>query len=167
MWKTRQFKWWIMLGCVIRMIGYGIMFHIRSTPNPPYAELYIVQVLQGLGDGLVQTGGFVVATINVPHNEAAQMTALIVLIGMLGQSVGDAISGAIYTGTFREQLREQLGDMATSELVDTLFNSITGSIPAWGTVERIAINKAVCIFFHCLGPFSFLFLFHFSISTSN
>lgn len=143
MWKTRQFKWWIMFGCVVRLIGYGIMFRIRAETNPPYAELYLVQVVQGLGDGLVQTGGFVAATINVPHSEAAQMTALTVLIGILGQSVGTAISGAIYTGTFREQLWKQLGSSATSELVDSLFNSITGEIPAWGTVERHAINKAV------------------------
>ncbi|KAF3765180.1 MFS general substrate transporter, partial [Cryphonectria parasitica EP155] len=142
MWKTRQYKWWIMLGCVVRMIGYGVMFHIRTQTNPPYAELYVVQMIQGLGDGLVQTGGFVAATINVPHSEAAQMTALTVLFGILGQSVGDAISGAIYTGTFREELARELGDSATPGLINTLFNSITGAIPAWGTAERIAIVKA-------------------------
>lgn len=143
MWKTRHYKWWIMLGCAVRLIGYAVMFRIRSETNPPYAELYLVQVVQGLGDGLVQTGGFVAATVNVPHSEAAQMTALTVLVGILGQSVGTAISGAIYTGTFREELWKQLGDSATFELVDSLFNSITGDIPAWGTAERRAINKAV------------------------
>lgn len=146
MWKTRHFKWWIMLGCIVRLIGYGLMFRIRSERNPPYAELYLVQVVQGVGDGLVQTGGFVAATINVPHNEAAQMTALTVLVGILGQSVGTAISGAIYTGTFREELWKQLGNSATFELVDSLFNSITGDIPVWGTAERRAINRSVCRF---------------------
>lgn len=131
-------------GCVMRIVGYGLMFHIRSSTNPPYAELYLVQMIQGLGDGLVQTGGFVAATINVPHTEAAQMVALVVLIGMLGASVGDAIAGAIYTGTFRELLAKQLGENSTPELINTIFNSITGNIPAWGTVERVAINKAVC-----------------------
>lgn len=143
MWKTKQYKWWIMAGCVIRIVGYGVMFHIRSLVNPPAAELFVVQLIQGVGDGIVQTGGFVAATINVPHKETAQMAALVVLIGMLGQSVGEAISGAIYTGTFRQQLAKQLGDNATPELINTLFNSITGDIPAWGTSDRIAINKAV------------------------
>lgn len=147
MWKTRQYKWWIMLGCVVRILGYGLMFRIREEENPPYAELYMVQVIQGIGDGLVQTGGFVVATINVPHKEAAQMVALTVLVGILGSSVGGAISGAIYTGTFREQLAKQLGDSATPELINTLFNSITGDIPAWGTPERTAINIAVSFHF--------------------
>lgn len=143
MWKTRHYKWWIMLGCVFRLIGYAMMFRIRTETNPPYAELYLAQVVQGLGDGLVQTGGFVATTVNVPHSEVAQMTALTVLVGILGQSVGTAIAGAIYTGTFREELWKQLGDSATYELVDSVFNSITADIPAWGTADRHAINKAV------------------------
>ncbi|KAJ9139362.1 Major facilitator superfamily domain-containing protein [Pleurostoma richardsiae] len=141
MWKTRSYKWWIMAGCVIRIIGYGIMFRIRSG-NPNMAEIFVVQVLQGVGDGIVQVGGYVASTINVPHKETAQMAALIVTIGMLGSSVGNAISGAIYTSTFREELAKQLGSRATPELIDALFNSITTLVPDWGTPDRIAINTA-------------------------
>lgn len=145
MWKTRRYKWWVMLGCAVRLLGYGLMFRIRTEADPSYVELYMVQFVQGVGDSLVQTGGYVAATINVPHKEVAQMTALAVLVGILGSSVGGAISGAIYTGTFREELAKQLGDNATPELINTLFNSITGDIPAWGTPERLAINRAVSI----------------------
>lgn len=146
MWKTRQYKWWTMLGCAVRLLGYGLMFRIRHEDSPAYAELYLVQMVQGLGDGLVQTGGFVAATSNVPHHEAAQITALTVLVGILGSSVGKAIAGAIYTGTFRQELTRQLGAAATPELVDSVFNSITRAIPAWGTPLRNDIVKAVrCI----------------------
>jgi MFS family permease len=142
MWRTKTYKWWIVGGLVIRIIGYGVMFRIR-TGHPTLAELFIVQLIQGLGDGIVQTGGYVAATVNVPHRETAQMAALIVMVGMLGSAIGDAISGAIYTGTFREQLAAQLGDNATPEVIDALFNSITTLIPDWGTPDRIAINSAV------------------------
>lgn len=151
MWRTRRYKWWIMAGCAVRLVGYGLMFRIREEAGPAYAELYLAQVVQGVGDGLVQTGGFVAATVNVPHGEAAQMVALTVLVGMLGSSVGTAIAGAIYTGTFREELRKELGAVlgagaaVVPELVELVFNSITGEIPAWGTVERGAINKAVSV----------------------
>jgi MFS family permease len=141
--RTKTFKWWIVAGCVVRFIGYGVMFRIR-TANPSMAELYIVQFIQGVGDGIVQTGGYVAATINVPHKETAQMTALVVLIGMLGSSVGNAIGGAIYTGTFREQLAIQLGEGASPELINSVFNSITLALPDWGTPERTAISLAVC-----------------------
>ncbi|KUJ08496.1 MFS general substrate transporter [Mollisia scopiformis] len=141
MWKTRTYKWWIVGGLFIRIIRYRVMFRIR-TSNPTLGELLVVQLIQGVCDGIVQTGGYVAATINVPHKETAQMAALIVMVGTLGSSIGDAISGAIYTGTFREQLRKQLGDKSTPELVEALFNSITTMVPEWGTPERTAINAA-------------------------
>ncbi|PVH81078.1 MFS general substrate transporter [Cadophora sp. DSE1049] len=142
MWKTKQYKWWIMGGAVIRIIGYGVMFRVR-TANPSKVELFIVQLIQGLGNGIVQTGGYVAAVVNVPHSKTAQMASLVVMIGTLGGAIGTAISGAIYTNTFREELAKALGDNSTPELIDALFNSITSTlIPAWGTVERTAINTA-------------------------
>lgn len=141
MWKTRSFKWWLLLGLVIRIIGYGVMFRIR-TEHPSLGELIVVQILQGLGDGIVQTGGYIAATINVPHKETAQAVALIVTIGMLGSSVGSAISGAIYTSTFPTELRKYLGDQATPELISNIINSIDTDIPAWGTPLRTGISNA-------------------------
>ncbi|CAK7270489.1 hypothetical protein SEPCBS119000_004117 [Sporothrix epigloea] len=141
MWKTRTYKWWLILGLVIRIVGYGIMFRIR-TQHPTLAELIVVQILQGFGDGIVQIGGYIVATINVPHKETAQAVALIVTIGMLGSSVGNAIGGAIYTSTFPNELRHYLGDLATPELVSDIFNSIDSNVPAWGTVARTGIANA-------------------------
>ena len=141
MWKTRSFKWWLLFGLVVRMIGYGVMFRIR-TEHPSLAELIIVQILQGVGDGIVQTGGYIAATINVPHKETAQAVALIVTIGMLGSSVGSAISGAIYTSTFPDELRHYLGDLATPELISDIINSINTNLPAWGTVARTGIADA-------------------------
>lgn len=144
MWKTRSYKWWLMAGVVIRLIGYAAMFRVR-TSNPSETELFIVQLIQGLGDGIVQTVAYVAAVVNVPHKETAQMAALIVTVGMLGSSFGTAIGGAIYTGTFRAQLARQLGDKSTPELINALFNSISVMVPAWGTPERDAINAAVSI----------------------
>ncbi|CAK7274514.1 hypothetical protein SEPCBS57363_006205 [Sporothrix epigloea] len=140
-WTTRTYKWWLILGLVIRVVGYGVMFRIR-THHPTLAELIVVQILQGFGDGIVQTGGYIVATINVPHKETAQAVALIVTIGMLGSSVGNAISGAIYTSTFPNELRHYLGDLATPELISDIINSIDSNVPAWGTVARTGIANA-------------------------
>ncbi|KAH8892390.1 MFS general substrate transporter [Thozetella sp. PMI_491] len=139
--KTRRFKWIIVGGLVIRLIGYGVMFRVR-TSNPSAAEIFVVQFVQGIGDGIVQSGGYIIATINVPHRETAQMAALIVTIGMLGSSVGSAICGAIYTGTMRQELTKALGDNATPELIENLYNSITTGVPDWGTPQRAAIASA-------------------------
>lgn len=142
MWKTRTYKWWIMGGAVIRLLFYALMFRIR-TSNPSVAELFVVQCMQGIGAGIVESGAYVAAVVHVPHRQTAQMAALVVMIGMIGRAVGGAIAGAIYTGTMREQLAKELGENATPELINALFNSINKLVPEWGTVERIAINAAV------------------------
>ncbi|EXJ96328.1 hypothetical protein A1O1_01454 [Capronia coronata CBS 617.96] len=144
LYKTRHFKWILMGGVALRLLGYGLMFRVR-TSHPSTAEIFVVQFIQGIGDGIVQSGGYVAATINVPHRETAQMAALVVTIGMLGQSVGTAICGAIYTGTMREQLSKALGSDATPELISNLYNSITTGVPDWGTPQRAAIAVAVSL----------------------
>ncbi len=149
MWKTRYYKWWLMAGCVVRIIGYGVMFRIRDTKfgaTTPMAELFVVQVLQGCGDGIVQTGGYIAATINVQHKETAQIVALIVLVGMLGQSIGKAIASAIYTSTFVSQLEQAFTAHSvnyTAELINDIYNTVDLNIPEWGTPARQAITVAV------------------------
>jgi hypothetical protein len=61
--KTRSYKWWLFAGCFIRMIGYGVMFRIREL-SPSMAELFIVQLVQGVGDGMVANPAYVAATVN-------------------------------------------------------------------------------------------------------
>ncbi|KUJ12625.1 MFS general substrate transporter [Mollisia scopiformis] len=140
--KTRRYKWLVMAGVTIRIIGYGIMLRLRGAENS-IGELVVVQLIQGIGSGIIQTSVFVGAQIQVPHSQLAQMTALIICFSFLGSSIGACIAGGVYTGTFKDQLRDQLGGTAANgALVDQLFNSITGVLPAWGTSERTAIDNA-------------------------
>lgn len=142
--KTRKYKWLTMVGVIIRLIGYGVMVRLRGANNS-VAELFIVQLIQGIGSGIIQTIVVVVPQVVVPHSEMAQVIALVLCANYLGSSVGSAIAGGIYTGTFKEELAKQLGSSANSTLIDTLYNSITGAIPAWGTPQRTMINIAVSV----------------------
>jgi energy-converting hydrogenase Eha subunit E len=78
----------------------------------------------------------------VPHAEMPQVTALVLLFAFVGAAVGNAVAGGIYTGTFKEQLREHLGSLATTEVVDSVFESITSGIPPTGSAERDAVGLA-------------------------
>ncbi|TVY32315.1 Siderophore iron transporter [Lachnellula occidentalis] len=140
--KTQRYKWLLMAAVTIRLIGYGIMIRLRGANNST-AELFIVQLIQGIGSGVIQTAVLVSAQIMVPHAELAQITALVICCSFLGSSIGAAVAGGVYTGTFPEALRRHLGDDATQSLIDELLNSITGVLPKWGSVERIAVNYAV------------------------
>ncbi|OKL57386.1 hypothetical protein UA08_07410 [Talaromyces atroroseus] len=140
MYKTRSYKWILVGGAAIRMIGYGVMIRLRTNDSST-AELFVVQLIQGLGSGIIETVMIVAAQIVVPHAELAQVTALISLGAFLGDGIGSAIAGGIYTDTLRERLAFRL-DTTNQTEIDTLFNSITGVLPAWGTPQRLAVNEA-------------------------
>ena len=142
MYKTRRYKWIMVSGVLVRLIGYGLMIRFRGARNST-AELFIVQCVQGWGSGIVSTLNVVAAQIEVPHSELAQVSSLVLLTTFLGSAVGEAIAGGIYTSTFKGALRHHLGPEVAQSVIDTVFNSITGDIPAWGTPNRIAAALAV------------------------
>ncbi|KAI9732265.1 MAG: hypothetical protein M1818_007584 [Claussenomyces sp. TS43310] len=142
--KTRKYKWMLMSAVCIRLIGYGIMMRLRGANNSD-AELFIVQLIQGIGSGIIQIAVIVSAQVVVPHAEMAQVTALVLCCSFLGSSIGTSIAGGIYTNTLKDALYDALGSTATQSLVDTVYSSITGVIPAWGTVQRTAIDEAVSL----------------------
>jgi ABC-type transporter Mla maintaining outer membrane lipid asymmetry permease subunit MlaE len=85
----------------------------------------------------------IVAAQNVvPHAEMPQVTALVLLFAFVGAAVGNAVAGGIYTGTFKQELRRHLGSLATDEVVNSVYESITSGIPATGSAQRDAVNLA-------------------------
>ncbi|OLN88187.1 Siderophore iron transporter 3-like protein 1 [Colletotrichum chlorophyti] len=138
---TRRYKWLLIFGATIRLVGYGVMLRLRGADNS-VAELFIVQVIQGLGSGIMQLSILVPAQVVVPHREMPQITALVICFSIIGSSIGGCIAGGIYTNTFKPTLYRYLGDGASPQLVDSLFDSIVGTAPPWGSQERNAINHA-------------------------
>ncbi|KAG0645909.1 MFS siderochrome iron transporter C [Hyphodiscus hymeniophilus] len=139
--KTRRFKWLLMAAVCIRLVGYGIMIRLRGANNS-MGELFAVQLIQGIGSGIIQTAVLVSAQIMVPHAQLAQMTALVICCSFLGSSIGACIAGGIYTNTFIDRLVHYLGPDVSTDTVKAVYNSITGVLPEWGTVQRIAVDEA-------------------------
>ncbi|KAL2867642.1 putative siderochrome-iron transporter [Aspergillus lucknowensis] len=142
MYRLRTYKWIGVAGAIIRLVGYGVMVRLRTNESS-IAELFVVQLVQGVGSGIIETIIIVAAQISVPHAELAQVTSLIMLGTFLGNGIGSAVAGAIYTGKLRQRLQIHLGPGAGTGKLDTLYNSITETLPAWGTDERTAVNQAV------------------------
>lgn len=141
MYRMRSYKWIGVIGAVIRMVGYGAMVRLRTNASST-AELFVVQIVQGVGSGIIETIVVVAAQISVSHAELAQVTSLTMLGSFLGNGIGSAIAGAIYTGKLRHQLRLHLDSAVGDDKVDDLYNSITGTLPPWGSMERQAVNQA-------------------------
>ena len=141
MWRTRRYKWLIVAGAAIKLIAYGVMIRLRGANNS-WAELFVVQSIQGWGSGLIEIIIVVGAQQAVPHSQMPQVTALVLLFAFVGAAVGNAVAGGIYTGTFQPALRRHLGSLATDQLVASVFESITSGVPAQGSSERRAVNLA-------------------------
>ncbi|KOC07791.1 siderochrome-iron transporter [Aspergillus flavus AF70] len=141
MYRLRSYKWIGVVGAAIRMVGYGVMVRLRKNESS-VAELFIVQLIQGAGSGMIETIVIVAAQISVSHAELAQVTSLILLGSFLGNGIGSAIAGAIYSNQLRDRLRLHLGHSVDEATVVRLYNSITDTLPTWGTAERNAVNRA-------------------------
>ncbi|KAE8155296.1 major facilitator superfamily domain-containing protein [Aspergillus avenaceus] len=141
MYRLRSYKWIGVVGAAVRMVGYGVMVRLRTNESS-VAELFIVQLIQGAGSGMIETIVIVAAQIAVSHAELAQVTSLIMLGSFLGNGIGSAVAGAIYSGKLRARLQMHLGRSADEATVVSLYNSITGTLPEWGTAERTAVNQA-------------------------
>lgn len=153
---THRFKWLLVFGLVVRLIGVGIMIHSRGARGSA-AELVITQIIQGFGGGIASITTGVGAQASVPHRDVAIVTALVLLVTEIGGVVGNAIAGAIWSNTMPGQLRKNLPFLSDEE-VSTLFGSIitvgtypegsperTGAILAYDEVMKRMLIAAVVI----------------------
>lgn len=141
MYKFRRYKLIAFLGACTRLIGYGVMVRLRNNDSS-VAELFAVQIIQGLGSGMIEAIFIVAAQIVVRHAELAQVTAFVSMAFNLGAAIGAAIAGSIYTSHLKEQLRIRLKAEENDTLVESMFESISKP-PQWGSPERLAVALAV------------------------
>lgn len=141
MYRTKRYKFLLLLGITIRLIGYGFMMRLRGANNS-IAEIFMMQIIQGAGSGAVGTVVIVVAQVVVSREELAQATALELLFIYLGNSLGSAIAGTIYTSLFKERLRHWMDPSTPEETIEAVYDKITGVLPDPGTSERAEVNHA-------------------------
>ncbi|EME42698.1 hypothetical protein DOTSEDRAFT_36512 [Dothistroma septosporum NZE10] len=139
--RMRSYKLLAVFGSIVRLIGYGLMTRLRTNDSTLF-ELFIGQIVQGAGTGIIETTMIVASQIVVPHADVARITAMIAMSFHLGGGIGSAIAGGIYTSTFKDRLRLRLGSGVGEDVIDKVYDSITGTLPEWGSVQRIAVNAA-------------------------
>lgn len=123
MWATRRFKWMLFAGLLIRLLGVGLMIHARS-PSGNTASLVMCQVLQGLGGGFAAISIQVSAQAAVAHVDVATVTAMVLLITEVGNSVGSAVATEVWSTYMPRQLALHV-PTTNQTLLDDLFGSIT------------------------------------------
>lgn len=104
---TGHFKWVLMWGVPLYMLGVGLMIYFR---NPGFDLGYIImcQVFVALGGGVIIIGQQVAILAAAEHDDVAAVLALLGLFGYIGGSIGGSISGAIWTNTLPGMLQSSL-----------------------------------------------------------
>lgn len=120
---TRRFKWMLVIGLLIRLLGCGIMLYARG-PMGNMASLVMCQVLQGLGGGFAAISIQVAAQASVSHIDVATVTAVVLLITEVGNSVGSSAA----TGLWQQYMPDALATYVpttNTTLLTEIFGSIT------------------------------------------
>ncbi|KAH0589823.1 hypothetical protein H2248_000018 [Termitomyces sp. 'cryptogamus'] len=119
----RRYKWILVVGLGIRILGVGLMIHSRGADGSD-AELVWTQLLQGIGGGFAAVASQVGAQAAVPHADVAMCTAVVLLITEIGGAIGSGIAGAIWSNIMPDKLAKHLPFLSEEDRA-TLFGSIT------------------------------------------
>ncbi|KAL5593576.1 hypothetical protein FOBRF1_012678 [Fusarium oxysporum] len=139
--RTGYFKWLLWVGVPLYILAQGLMIYFRS-PTGYVGYLVMCQVFISVGGSVFTICMQLAVLAAVDHQHVAAALAMLNVTGTAGGSIGDTISGAIWTNTFEKALKMYLPASALENL-----EAIYGDLPtqlsyAKGTPERIAIQKA-------------------------
>lgn len=119
----RRYKKMQIFGLFVKILGYGISIRpqgtIASTGNYVMAQLLI-----GSGASLAVVGTRVSAQASVPHNDMSNVIALVSLWSSIGNAIGSAISGAIWTSKLPAYLREFMPASTTDAEITKYFTNL-------------------------------------------
>ena len=110
-------------GLLIRLFGVTLMLKARSPTGTTY-ELIACQILQGVGGGFAAIATQVSAQAAVAHVDVATVTAMVLLLSEVGNSVGSAIAAGVWALYMPKELKRHV-PTTDQTLLDELFGSIT------------------------------------------
>ncbi|TGJ83099.1 hypothetical protein E0Z10_g5657 [Xylaria hypoxylon] len=137
--KTGAVKWAAIGGIPFVVLGTVLLVEFRK-PTTPVGVLVILQILNGLGDGIWSPISQLAVMASVPHQQLAVALALFGLFGSIGSAIGNAIAGAIWNNVLPQKLEEFLpADANAAEIFGSIV--VQQSFP-FGSPERNAIIAA-------------------------
>ncbi|KAI1037555.1 hypothetical protein LB505_011448 [Fusarium chuoi] len=139
--KTGYFKWLLWAGVPLYILAQGLMIYFRN-PTGYVGYLVMCQIFISVGGSVFTICMQLAVLAAVDHQHVAAALAMLSVTGTAGGSIGDTISGAIWTNTFEKALKMYLPSSALENL-DAIYGDLPTQLSyARGTPERIAIQKA-------------------------
>ncbi|EYE90522.1 siderophore iron transporter mirB [Aspergillus ruber CBS 135680] len=159
---TGRFKWLGLAAVPVSAIFTAAMIYFRH-PGTNISLIVLIQIFMAFSGGTLVMTEQLAAMSAVPHNEVAVVLALEGLFMSIGGSIGQSISGAIWTNILPDKLVEYLPDSEKANWKD-IYGSLevqlsypVGSparnaiIMAYGYVQRRMLLAGVCFMPLALG----------------
>lgn len=138
---THRYKWFVVAGSCLYMLGMGLMMHYR-TETASLSAIIGSQILLGFGGGMLNVPAQVGVQASAGHQDLGSATAIFLTVISIGSAVGSAISGAVWGQNIPSKLTEYLPGPA-KENATLIYSNIENALAyEMGSPERIAVNRA-------------------------
>ncbi|KAL8807038.1 MAG: hypothetical protein Q9200_004833 [Gallowayella weberi] len=138
---SRHYKYFIIGGCAIYLLGIGLMIRYRREGSTT-GQIVGTQIAVGIGGGMLNVPAQLGVQASVSHGDVAAATAVFLTILEIGGAVGSAISGSVWTKNIPTKLALYLPPEAQAD-ANLIFGNLTlaKSYPM-GEPTRNAINRS-------------------------
>lgn len=138
---TDTYKWGAIIATPIQIATTGLMILLRA-PGTNVSLLILVEVFAAMASAILVQIEQVAVMAAVPHENLATGLALLAMITSVGGSVGQTISGAIWTQIVPPRIAEYL-PAESKDQAATLYASLPAVLDLpWDSLERQAVVRA-------------------------
>ena len=138
---TGRFKWLLYFCVPLYILALGLMIHFR-TPNGYVGYVVMCEIFFSVAGSIFILIAQLAVLAAVDHQHVAAALGLLFVTGTVGDAVGAAVSGVIWTNTFEKALIRYLPESAMPDLA-TIYGSLVAQLSyAPGTPERTGIQLA-------------------------
>lgn len=114
--KVRRLKPFIMFGTCLFLAAFGLLIRYRGgATDSNHAGVIAAQVLLGIGGGLFPYPAMASIQAATRHEHVAVVTGLYLACYNFGSSLGNAVSGAIWTQVLPNRLEKHLRNATQAE----------------------------------------------------
>ncbi|KAL9104977.1 MAG: hypothetical protein Q9163_000149 [Psora crenata] len=138
---TGHYKYYITAGACIYILGVGLMIRYRVQESTT-AQIVGTQIALGIGGGLINVPAQLGVQASVAHTDVAAATAIFLTILEIGGAVGNAISGAVWTGNLLPKLQRYLPPVAQEDAVTIYGNLTAAKSYERNSLEGMAIDRS-------------------------
>ncbi|PSR78371.1 major facilitator superfamily domain-containing protein [Coniella lustricola] len=139
--RTGRFRWLLYIAVPLYIFAQGLMIYFRR-PNQSVGYQIMCQVFISIGGSVFIIVQQVAVLAAVDHQHVAAALALLYVIGTIGDAIGAAVSGAIWTNTFPKALEWYLPESAQANFTMIYEDLDTQLSYPVGSETRLAIQHA-------------------------